>query len=268
MTSPPAGVWTPRGDDRRRTRCRGRRPRSPCSVSGLEHLEGPERGEGDEVTTSSTSGRPIRELLADRLLHARRAHAWQGTTLVVAEADEAWDERSWTRSTRSSRRSGALDEPSAEKVVVRGGRVGDERARPRRRARRGGRPLRLRRRRADRRSSRRGPGRRARRRPHHAGRTLHVRRPGRHRGARRAVRGRRQAAQRPRRQGASPAIVVEGATSGRHRERALRLDPRWVGRRGRPGRRAGRSAGGTRTPTTSASWRSPRASGSELVPYI
>jgi hypothetical protein len=79
------GVWTPRNDDDDEP--------GGMQLSGLEHLEGPD-DTSDEITFDldewSTADR---QLLAERLLTLGAPHQWEGTTLVVAEDDEAWVER-------------------------------------------------------------------------------------------------------------------------------------------------------------------------------
>ena len=79
------GVWTPRDDDDDEP--------GGMQLSGLEHLDGPDDTD-DEITFDldewSTADR---QLLAERLLTLGAPHQWEGTTLVVAEDDEAWVER-------------------------------------------------------------------------------------------------------------------------------------------------------------------------------
>jgi hypothetical protein len=80
------GVWTPRGNE-------DDEPEG-VQLSGLEHLEGPTGDEGDEITFELDEWSDAdRALLADRLTTLGAPHSWEGTTLVVADEDEAWVER-------------------------------------------------------------------------------------------------------------------------------------------------------------------------------
>src|SRR5688572_20665721 len=80
------GVWTPRGNE-------DDEPEG-VQLSGLEHLEGPTGDDGEEITFELDEwSEADRALLADRLTTLGAPHSWEGTTLVVADEDEAWVER-------------------------------------------------------------------------------------------------------------------------------------------------------------------------------
>src|SRR5262245_34453510 len=80
------GLFTPRGDEDEED--------GEVQLSGLEHLDGPGDGEGDEITFELDEwSEADRRLLADRLVTLGAPHSWEGSTLVVDEADEAWIER-------------------------------------------------------------------------------------------------------------------------------------------------------------------------------
>lgn len=79
------GVWTPRGDEDDEP--------GEVQLSGLEQLDGPSGGD-DEITFELDEWSDHdRTVLADRLVTLGVPHSWEATTLVVAEADEAWVER-------------------------------------------------------------------------------------------------------------------------------------------------------------------------------
>ncbi len=80
------GVWTPRGEEDDEP--------GDVHLSGLEHLDGAKGGDGDQITFDLDEWSDAdRAVLAERLLTLGAPHAWEGTTLVVAEDDEAWVER-------------------------------------------------------------------------------------------------------------------------------------------------------------------------------
>lgn len=80
------GVWTPRGDEDDEP--------GEVQLSGMEHLEGPSDGEGDEITFELDEwGAEDRAVLVERLVTLGVPHSWEDTTLVIAATDEAWVER-------------------------------------------------------------------------------------------------------------------------------------------------------------------------------
>lgn len=80
------GLFTPRGDE-------DDEEQGGVQLSGMEHLDGPGDGDG-EITFELDDWSPAdRQLLAERLVTLGAPHTWEDTTLVIAEADEAWVER-------------------------------------------------------------------------------------------------------------------------------------------------------------------------------
>jgi len=80
------GLFTPRGDEDEED--------GEVQLSGLEHLDGPGGDDDAEITFELDEwSEADRRLLADRLVTLGAPHEWEGTTLVVAAADEAWVER-------------------------------------------------------------------------------------------------------------------------------------------------------------------------------
>jgi hypothetical protein len=80
------GVWTPRGDEDDEP--------GEVQLSGMEHLDGPEGDEGDEITFELDEwGAEDRAVLVERLVTLGVPHSWEDTTLVIAATDEAWVER-------------------------------------------------------------------------------------------------------------------------------------------------------------------------------
>ena len=78
------GLLTPRGED-------DDDEHGEISIAGLDELDG---GSGDELTFELDEWSDHdRTLLRDRLETLGAPHGWEGTTLVVAAADEAWVER-------------------------------------------------------------------------------------------------------------------------------------------------------------------------------
>lgn len=77
------GLLTPQGEDDEE--------HGEISIAGLDDLEG---GSGDEITFELDEwSEQDRAVLRDRLETLGAPHSWEGTTLVVAAADEAWVER-------------------------------------------------------------------------------------------------------------------------------------------------------------------------------
>ncbi|MFL6206913.1 MAG: hypothetical protein ACJ739_16345 [Acidimicrobiales bacterium] len=80
------GLFTTRGEDDEED--------GDVQLSGLEHLDGAGDDGDDEVTFELDEwSEPDRRLLAERLVALGAPHEWEGTTLVIAAADEAWVER-------------------------------------------------------------------------------------------------------------------------------------------------------------------------------
>jgi hypothetical protein len=80
------GLFTPRGEEDEED--------GEVQLSGLEHLDGPGNDPDAEITFELDEwSEADRRLLADRLATLGAPHQWEGTTLVVAAADEAWIER-------------------------------------------------------------------------------------------------------------------------------------------------------------------------------
>ena len=103
------GVWTPRGDE-------DDEDGGEIQLSGLEQLDGPEGGE-DEITFELDEWSAAdRQLLADRLTALGAPHEWEGTTLVIAEADEAWVERIMDQ-VDEELSTGTADEADEEQVA-------------------------------------------------------------------------------------------------------------------------------------------------------
>jgi hypothetical protein len=80
------GVWTPRGEE-------DDEDGGDIQLSGMEHYDGPGEVPGEITFELDEWSEGDRRLLADRLATLGAPHSWEGTTLVVAEADEAWVER-------------------------------------------------------------------------------------------------------------------------------------------------------------------------------
>jgi len=78
------GLLTPRGEDDEE--------RGDISIAGLDDLDG---GSGDDEITFELDEwtEPDRTVLRERLETLGVPHGWEGTTLVVTAADEAWVER-------------------------------------------------------------------------------------------------------------------------------------------------------------------------------
>lgn len=77
------GLLTPQGEDDEE--------HGEISIAGLDDLDG---GSGDEITFELDEWSDHdRTMLRDRLETLGAPHSWEGTTLVVAAADEAWVER-------------------------------------------------------------------------------------------------------------------------------------------------------------------------------
>lgn len=77
------GLLTPQGEDDEE--------HGEISIAGLDDLDG---GSGDEITFELDEwSEQDRAVLRDRLETLGAPHSWEGTTLVVAAADEAWVER-------------------------------------------------------------------------------------------------------------------------------------------------------------------------------
>lgn len=77
------GLLTPRGEDDEE--------HGEISIAGLDDLDG---ASGDEMTFELDEwSEQDRAVLRDRLETLGAPHSWEGTTLVVAAADEAWVER-------------------------------------------------------------------------------------------------------------------------------------------------------------------------------
>ena len=80
------GLFTPRGDEDEED--------GDIQLSGMEHLDGPPGGGDDEITFELDEwNEPDRAVLAERLVTLGAPHHWEGTTLVIAQEDEAWVER-------------------------------------------------------------------------------------------------------------------------------------------------------------------------------
>jgi hypothetical protein len=80
------GVWTPRGDEDDEP--------GDVQLSGLEHLDGPTGDDAGQITFELDEWSDgDRAVLAERLVTLGAPHDWEGTTLVIAEEDEAWVER-------------------------------------------------------------------------------------------------------------------------------------------------------------------------------
>jgi hypothetical protein len=80
------GVWTPKGDEDDEP--------GGVQLSGLEELDGPPGSAGDEITFELDEWSDgDRAVLAERLQTLGAPHTWEGTTLVIDAADEAWIER-------------------------------------------------------------------------------------------------------------------------------------------------------------------------------
>ena len=78
------GFLTPQGEDDEQ--------QGEIVIAGMERLDGG-RG-GDEITYELDEwSEPDREVLADRLVRLGAPHTWEGATLVIDGADEAWVER-------------------------------------------------------------------------------------------------------------------------------------------------------------------------------
>ncbi|MEQ1787791.1 MAG: hypothetical protein ABL966_12115 [Acidimicrobiales bacterium] len=79
------GLLTPKGEDDEE--------QGDISIAGLEHLDG--GGDGDDEITYELDEwtAPDLAVLRDRLTTLGAPHSWEGTTLVVAAADEAWVDR-------------------------------------------------------------------------------------------------------------------------------------------------------------------------------
>ena len=77
------GLLTPRGDDEGEP--------GEVSIAGMDHLDG---GSTDEIIFELDEwSEHDRTILRDRLETLGAPHTWEGSTLVVAAADEAWVER-------------------------------------------------------------------------------------------------------------------------------------------------------------------------------
>ena len=79
------GVWTPRGEE-------DDEDGGDIQLSGMEHLDGPGEDPGEVTFELDEWGAADRQVLADRLVTLGVPHSWEGTTLVIAEGDEAWVE--------------------------------------------------------------------------------------------------------------------------------------------------------------------------------
>jgi hypothetical protein len=79
------GQLTPQGED-------DDEEKGDISIAGLEDLDG---GSGDDEITFELDewSEPDRTVLRERLETLGAPHSWEGTTLVIAAADEAWVER-------------------------------------------------------------------------------------------------------------------------------------------------------------------------------
>lgn len=78
------GLLTPQGEDDEE--------RGEVSLAGLDDLDG--AGGDDEITFELDEWtEQDREVLRDRLVSLQAPHTWEGTTLVIAAADEGWVER-------------------------------------------------------------------------------------------------------------------------------------------------------------------------------
>ncbi len=79
------GLLTPRGEDDEEER------EGQIVIAGMDDLEG---GDGDEITFELDEwSDQDRAVLRDRLETLGAPHSWEGTTLVVAAANEAWVDR-------------------------------------------------------------------------------------------------------------------------------------------------------------------------------
>jgi hypothetical protein len=78
------GLLTPQGEDDEE--------QGEISIAGLDDLDGGKGG--DEITFDLEEwSEPDRSVLRERLETLGVPHSWEGTTLVIAAADEAWVER-------------------------------------------------------------------------------------------------------------------------------------------------------------------------------
>jgi hypothetical protein len=80
------GLFTPRGDDDEDDEA------GDVTIAGMEDLD--RGGDGDEITYELDEWNEAdRALLAERLATLGAPHSWEGATLVIDQADEAWVER-------------------------------------------------------------------------------------------------------------------------------------------------------------------------------